>query len=223
MLAKNVMLDARMAIIYFISPLIVMSLLGLCIFFNCKTWKKIVMSAVILAGFLGLFFPAATLAGWTQVTRYEGNEAAQQYSSATSKNELMPDLSEIGETTNIEYYNAFDYFFIFSSETDYLICQYSQEEYDLQKARLDTAYTFQTKAIVDEYATCEPMAEINGYQFKMLSVDHYELYHPKKVVLIGYSDAAREIVYLNFFGTDLDYISSLKNFILNDCGWKYIR
>lgn len=129
----------------------------------------------------------------------------------------------MGETTNVEHYHVSSFAFIFSSETDYLICQYSQEEYETQKNRLNSVYTFQTETIKDRYSSCEPTAEIDGYQFKMLSIEQSEYGYPKNVYLIGYSDAAREIVYLEFYDIDLDYIRSLKEFIIDECGWKYIR
>ncbi len=136
---------------------------------------------------------------------------------------MMPELSELGNTTDIEHYNVFSAFYIFSTETDYLICRYTQEEYEIQKTRLDTAYTFQTETITDDYSNCEPMIEIDGYQFRMLSNEAYDLYFPKNIVLIGCSDEAREIVYLEFYDLDLDFVDSLKDFITDECGWKYIR
>ena len=93
-----------------------------------------------------------------------------------------------------------------------MICQYAQEEYAIQKARLDSAYTFQEETIT-----------IDGYQFKMLSVEKYNLSYPNNIILIGCSDATREIVYLEFYDFDLDIISSLEDFIIDECGWKYIR
>lgn len=223
MLVKDVVLNISLAIVYFLIPLIVAGLLGWCIFSNRKAWKKSVLSVVILALFLILFFFSSLLVGWTQVKRYEEKEAAQQYSLLKSESGLMPDLAELGNPAKIEYYNIFSFFFIFSNETDGLICSYTQEDYELQKARLDTAYIFQTETIMDDYSNCEPTIEIDGYQFRMLSVERYELYYPKNIFLIGYSDDAREIVYIEFYDSDLDYISSLKDFIMDECSWKYIR
>ena len=223
MLIKDVMLDLGIAITYLIFPLIVIALLGLCIFYNFKTWKKVVLSVVILVLFAMVFQFFCLIAGWTQVKSYEGDEAVQKYSSL--KSEMLPKLSEVGETTNTEYHNVFSFIYIFSYETNYLICQYEQEEYENQKNRLDSTYIFQTETITDYDSNCEPMVKIGDYQFKMLSVENYDLYYPKHVVLIGYSDNAREIVYLEFYDIDLDYIPSLKDFIIDEfgCGWKYIR
>lgn len=223
MLNNDVMLDYGFVIVYFLMPLLAIGLLGLCVFRNRKTWIKLVISVIILVIFSVLFFYSALIAGWMQVKSYEGSEAVQQYSSVQSESKIMPDLTQVGETTNVEHYQVYSFFFIFSSETDYLICQYSQEEYETQKNRLNSVYTFQTETIKDTNSSCEPTAEIDGYQFKMLSIEQFEYGYPKNVYLIGYSDAAREIVYLEFYDIDLDFIRSLKEFIIDECGWKYIR
>ena len=221
MLTKNIILDLGIVITYFVLPLIVIALLGLCIFYKFETWKKVILSVVILVLFAMVFQFFCLIAGWTQVNSYEGEEAVQKYSSL--KNEMLPNLSKVGETIKIEYHNVSSFIFIFSYETDYLICEYDQEEYEAQKKQLDSTYVFQTETITDHDSNCEPMAQIGDYQFRMLSTQNYELYYPKQVVLIGYSDNAREIVYLEFYDIDLDYIPSLKDFIIDECGWKYIR
>ena len=219
-LVKDVVLNVGVSVVYFLIPSLVAGLLAWCVFSNSKTWKKYVLSGIILVLFLITFFFSSISVGLKQLKRYEGNEAVQQYYSSVSERELMPDLSELGNPAKIEYYNLFSSFLIFSCETDGLICNYNQEDYVLQKARLDTAYKFQTEKTEDGFV---PMVEIDGYQFQMLSIDEYNLYYPMEVVLIGYSDDTNEIVYLRFFDIDLDYITSLYDFITEECGWKYIR
>ena len=214
LLFKDVMLNVGIAVVYFFIPLLTAGLLVWCIFSNGKTWKKYILCSVILVLFLIALFYSCLIVGWTQLKRYEGNEAVQQYSTSESESELMPELSELGNPEKIEYYNLFSAFLIFTYETDGLICTYTQEEYAIQKARLDTTYNFQTEKIA---------VEIDGYQFRMLSIDEYDLYYPMNIVLVGYSDDANEIVYIEFYDIDLDYITSLQDFIMNICGWKYIR
>ena len=70
---------------------------------------------------------------------------------------------------------------------------------------------------------CEPTAEINGYLFRALSIDEYELNYPKNMVLIATNADENEIVYMNFCDDDLDYIEVLDEFINDECGWKHIR
>lgn len=223
MLANDVMLTTGIAIVYFLAPLIAAGLLACCIFSNCITWKKSVLSGVILMLSLLVFLFSVTLVGWTQVKRYEEDDAVQQYSRLESESGLMPVFAQLGQPANVEYYRSFSYAFIFFWEADGLICSYTQEDYEIQKARLDTAYTFQTETITDDHSSYEPVVNIDGYQFRMLSCKEYGLFYPKNIVLIGCSDETNEIVYLEFYDSDLDYITSLEDFIRNECGWKYIR
>ena len=84
-------------------------------------------------------------------------------------------------------------------------------------------YVFQTETITENESNCEPSAQVDGFEFRILSIEEYDLYYPKQVILIGYSDDDYEIVYASYCDWDLDYISSLQNFIISECGWKYIR
>ncbi len=218
MLVNDVMLNVGIIFVYFLTPLIVAGLLACCIFSNCEIWKKSILSSVILLLFLIAFFFSFLLVGWTQIKRYEGHEAVQQYSLLES--ELMPDLTELDKPTHIEYYSLVSHLYVFFDETDGLICSYNHEDYAIQKAKLDTTYIFQTEKTEDNF---DPIVEIDGYQFRMLSSEEYDLNYPKSVIFVGCSDDTNEIVYLKFNNSDLDYITSLKDFILDACGWKYIR
>ena len=220
LLVKDVLLNVGIAVVYFLIPLLVAGLLAWCIFSDRKTWKKFVLSGVILVLFLITLFFSSLIVGWTQLKRYEEDEAVQQYSNSVSESKLMPEISELGNPEKIEYYNLFSAFVNFTCETDGLICTYTQDEYAIQKARLDTTYNFQTEKIADDILLT---VEIDGYQFRMLSIDEYDLYYPKDIVLVGYSDDANEIVYIEFHDIDLDYITSLEEFITDVCGWKYMR
>ena len=110
--------------------------------------------------------------------------------------------------------------------SDYLFCQYTPEEYALQKQQLDQTYRFREENITIDGYEFQPFVEMDGYHFRVLADDgEYDPYitYPKYMVLIGCSDEAHEIVYLSFFDTDLDYITSLPDFLNGECGWKHIR
>lgn len=107
---------------------------------------------------------------------------------------------------------------LFTCDVNALICAYDEDTYSQQKALLEEKYVFQTDAVKGE-AT----AEVDGYYFRMLSKNEYEMNYPKEVVLIATNDETNEIVYMSFYDDDLDYIDSLDEFILEDCGWQYIR
>ena len=105
LLVKDVLLNVGIAVVYFLIPLLVAGVLAWCIFSNSKIWKKYILSSLILVLFLITFFFSSPIVGWTQLKRYEGNEAVQQYSTSESESKLMPELSELGNPEKIEYYN----------------------------------------------------------------------------------------------------------------------
>lgn len=225
MLMKGTLFNFGFAIAYFLIPLFTAGLLAWCIFSGSKTLRKTITSGAILALFAVSFLCSFIFVGFVQAKRYEGTQAQIQYAAVKNENPLMPELSGIGQPAAIEYDNIVTAFFLFYAETDYLICRYTPDEYEMQKAALETDYAFQETVITGDFSNCDPSVEIDGYRFRLLSPDEYkgEIFYPKNLVLIGFSDAAREIVYAAFEDADLDYISSLEDFITNDCGWKYIR
>ena len=212
-----------LALTYFILPLIAIGFLGLCMFSRIQSVYKGFLSGVILACFVISFFFASWITRLEQVRHYEGTEVSQYYTAVSDENPQMPSLSKIGRPANIEYYNVFQTQYIFSWETDYLICHYTPEEYAVQKGTLDENYVFQTETITEYKSNCEPLVQMETYFFRMLSIEEYDLHYPKQVILIGYSDDTQEIVYASFYDFDIDYISSLQDFITDDCGWKHIR
>lgn len=224
LLTKHVVFTGGFAFVYIFMPLMAAGLLAWCIFSDGTILKKGMISGAILVLFAVLSFFLFVFVGLVQAEHYEGAEAEQLYADVKADNTLMPELSAIGQPAGVEYHRV-TFHHIFSSETDLLVCRYSSDEYAIQKAALDTDYAFQTEAITNRYDDCQPAVEIDGYRFRLLSTEEYEetIRYPKNVILIGYSDDAREIVYIAYENIDLDYISSLKDFVLDDCGWKYVR
>lgn len=100
-----------------------------------------------------------------------------------------------------------------------MVCKYSEDEYLQKKSSLDEKYVFE----IDDRTNKEQITEIDGYYFRMLSIAEYEMNYPKEVVLIATNDKTREIVYISYLDWDIDTISSLDEFILNNCGWEHIN
>ena len=223
MLIRGAVLTPTFSVAFFVIPLIAVGLLAWCIF--CRGEGKAILSALILLVYVLLSLVSVCVAEYVVVKHYDGMEAEQRYLAVKQENQLMPDLSGIGQPMEIEYHFVFCRFMIIACETDYLICRYSPEEYENQKARLEEAYVFQDEQITAWNSSCEPKTDIDGYEFQLLAFDAYQntLDFPKKAMMIGHSDDAREIVYVMYRDTDLDCISSLKEFIVDDCGWKHIR
>lgn len=224
-LTRGVQLDFGIALTFFVFPLLAGGILARLIFSDYVRWTKIVLSGLILIAFVFVSAVTFFLVGFTRVKRYEGAQAERNYAVAVGENTLMPKISELGSPEEIEYNKAVSSAAIFVSEADHLICRYTDEDYEVQKARLEEGYVFQNEPIYSDDALCQPEVTIDEYRFRMLSLEAYsqELYYPKEVMLVGYSEEAKEIAYIFFYDIDLDFISSLEEFIEDDCGWQYIR
>ena len=55
----------------------------------------------------------------------------------------------------------------------------------------------------------------------MLSLREYNLYYPKQIVFVGFSDKNNEIVFVFYDDIDIDYINrSFSDFLIEECGWE---
>lgn len=228
LLTTGVRIEYRFVITYVLIPCVCLGLLALCLFSGGRPWLKGIVSVLIMAVFAGMFC-LFWFSGFIRVKRYKGEEAVRRYTALQQEHRLLPELSQLTDAVDIEYFNAVDNN-LFASEANYLICSYAPEEYEAQKAELDTEYTFQTEPVTLRGDNCQPAAEIDGYVFRMLSVTAYSELgevlakgYPKRVILIGCSDQNKEILYMVFENDDLDSISSLEELLQDECGWKYIR
>ena len=226
---KGIKFDFLYLIPMILLPLIAAWRMERCVFGKEKTFLKIIHLISIALIFYVAFIISLAFVPFNQVRHFEGQEAEQQYISADALNFYMPQLSELGEYTELDYYSVNKSAMIFYWHVDHLICRYTRDHYENQKLLLDELYAFQTEPIGNSYddAVCEPAVSVDGYYFRMLSCEEYNdtkyYYFPKKIVLIGYSDDKNEIVYISYDDTDLDIITSLENFIIKNCGWEYIR
>lgn len=222
LVVKNGMiLTSSFIFTFFALPLIAILLFFIILVKVKKTWAKVVMCIVVLLASLFCFVGFCGFQKYEIVNHYENEEVQVHY--AENSNELMPRLSELSNPQKVDYYHYEGEGFIFLWQSDSLICKYSDEEYLEQKASLEEKYVFQTDVIKWDEHICEPTIEIDGYSFRMLSRNEYEMDYPKDVVFIATNDETREIVYVCYNDQDRDYIESVEEFILDECGWKHIR
>lgn len=225
-LAAHLCFNKAFAITYLIFPLTAVAVLAVCIFSGMRHEWKIGLSVLILLLFVILFLGGVLFGSYVRLERYYNKDVSQYYASVIEENELMPALEDIGQPVWTEYCDVFTSAFVFVSDADYLICRYDAGEYELQKQQIEEKYTFQTE-ILDSYGNpCEPSENIDGYQFRVLSTKgEYERYmkYPRYMGLIGYSDEEKEIIYLSYCNTDLDYLTSLSDFLHEECGWNHVR
>ncbi len=217
LLVRHTVVNISFALTFILVPALAWILLYFTVFSNKKTAVKTGLSVCILAISAVLFLGLISFGIFEEYICYKNEKAETAYSEI--ENRYMPKLSEVGNPISIEYHYFCLTQMIFASDTDTLICKYDEENYEKQKELLDERYVFQNSDGLKAWAP----TTIDGYEFRMLSKDEYDLYYPKNIIYIATNDETKEIVYMNYYDDDLDYIDSLAEFIENDCGWKYIR
>ena len=224
-LFHDAILNHAANILYYILSPLALCLLAHFFVFNRKGRVLYIGCIITTAVFctLSLFFDVC--AESVVVKNYDGPYSGSLYSAFAEDNPLLPDLQEVAEFSDPEYYKVSQEAYIFYWETTCFIFSYTPEQYEAQKAALDHHYIFQSEAIREGDYITEPIAELDGYVFRFLSPEEYDktLDYPKNIMLIGYSDQKREIIYMIYKAPDMDYIGDLSHFVLNSCGWKYMN
>ena len=209
---------------FLISPLVAALLLAVVLFSKWgRKWVKVLLSIGILILFVFFYLCNFMFGTFAYLDCYEQEQVQEPYTTVRESWECswMPDLTQVGEPLNISYYSYHAKGFIFLWDAEYLVCSYEPEEYERQKANLDHTYRFQTEPLHVYDGDCEPTAELDGYVFRFVDVEGY--FWTKQAPLIGYSDEAHEIMYVNYYDPDRDIYTSLKDLLIEDGGWKYIR
>lgn len=188
-------------------------------------WRGLLCAVVLLvavfADFWILFFG--------HFSRYEhvggGNVLVRYEADVRETHRLAPEVPDLGEPERTEYHRFNNRWFCFYSDCYTLICTYSPEEYTEQIEALEERFVFHTEPLDAGDGEHEPLFTLESYEFRFLKMgeEPYHLYFPHYMILVGTNDETREIVWSYFLDTDLDYISDPVEFLLEDCGWKYIR
>ena len=236
-LIMGMCINKAFLITFVLFPLATVALLALCIFSPLKRYHKGVLSVLLLILFVVLFLGGNLFGTYVSLNRYKNGDVAVHYAIVAQYDDQMPLLNEIGEPDYLEYCNVHTRYYFFFPEADYLICRYTPEEYTLQKNSLEEKYTFQTETMYSldydfEAHTysyvhpCNPAVILDGYHFRVLSTELGESHandYPWQMNLIAYSDEKCEIIYLSYHHTDIDYHTSLTDFLHDECGWKHVR
>ena len=223
----DIVMNSTFIITFLILPIITILGFALLLFSHKAIGIKIALTAAMLIAFVTLLFILIVFGKYEILSCYKNEEIPDVYVEIEKEFDPMPSLDEIGQPIKTEYYDYFSTMgYYFSCDTDTLICQYSDADYEKQKKLLDEAYVFQTQTITSRRDKCDSTVEIDGYVFRMLSTtDVYgkEIDYPKRLIFIATNDHTNEIVYMAFYESELDYIDSLTDVINKDCGWKHIR
>ena len=135
----------------------------------------------------------------------------------------LPSVEEMGEYGELKAKHQHTDYFIFQSDAYILKATYSKDVFDSQKDIIMDNYSFQETVIDYGKETIEKDASFtfDGFRFQMLSLKEYNLYYPKQIVFIGFSEKTNEIAFVFFNDIDLDCISdSFEEFLVEECGWE---
>ena len=227
LLLTDILWNISFIVSFLVLPAGMILLLALLMFSNKKRFLKVILTLLLTVAFIIVFLGATVFGKFEALSLYTDEELAEHYAKVENDFVPMPALSQIGQPTEVICY---DYFLslmgFFTCDADYLICRYDAAAYKEQLRLINNRYTFQEENIITNGHCCEPVAKIDGYTFRMLSVEgEYgaELQYPKRLVFIATNEEACEIIYLSFYDGDLDYIESTVNFIYEYCGWEHIR
>lgn len=227
LLLGNPVLNRTFLVGYFILPVSVILLLKLTIFSKLKVLPKVFISILLLFFLAVGFFFITTVGKMELVSRYQNEEAAQNYADIVSDYHGMPSLDDVGNPVALEYVDYFSQQMIyFDVDVKALKCTYDASEYAQEKASLEDRFFFQAEPVSAHEYTAEPTVLMDGYTFRMLSFGgEYDnaFEYPKYMMFIATNDTTNEIIYLYFVDADIDYIENLSDFILYDCGWRHIR
>ena len=226
MLSSDTLFNMAFLITYVAIPTISIALLALIIFSKAQVIAKILLAVFVLLAFVVSSLISRVSGTFEAMTYKSDNEIQDSYTDVCKAFDNMPELDELGNYTKAEHYDYFSSTFgIFTCDADTLIVSYDSEEYQKQKESLDNKYVFQEAEMTALEYSCMPSATINAYSFRTLSIDkeyESEIDYPKKLIFIATNDQDCSISYTAFYDDDLDYIESLEDFLLNDCGWKHI-
>lgn len=136
------------------------------------------------------------------------------YKDLCTELELLPELNELGDYSNVKFRKFHQNYVWFSSDSYTLKVIYDDENYELQKKQLDSNYMFQKDSFdnTDEQ-NIESSFSYKGYDFRFLSDDYLEFEFPKKLYLIGINDDENTIAYIYFNDNDLDCLDTTEQFM----------
>ena len=207
-------------------PVLTIALLYRAIRRNEYALDRIVFSILILAGAFILAIFLMTSGHFSIYDHAKGQDALDLYEKDIGHYDLMPEATDLGNPEQIEYHFFFNQIATFFDSDCYtLICSYSPDDYATMTAELEDRYTFHTEPLDAGETDLPPLYTLDGYEFRFLEMhtDTYHLMYPKTMILIGTNDETHEIVWSCYDDDDLDYIPDPEDFLLEDCGWKFIR
>lgn len=151
------------------------------------------------------------------------------YEKLAADDPVLPSLDELGEYMSVSSLYHHDGG-LFEWDAYDLVVKYPRDIYDDVKAEIEKKYTFEDEPLSYHYGfrskysnivktTFPPSCQLGGFDVRILDDKSYGISFPKEVYCIGCNDTAFTVIYTYFHDPDLDMISSLSDFLMDECGW----
>lgn len=120
-------------------------------------------------------------------------------------------LSYVCEYEDAYYQLHHENIAVFSSDASVLILNFSPENYQNEKDRIEKDYIFLNTPVADEsgdYLISENIFSIDDWNFRVCRSDGWTTFsYPDYFRMVGYNEAENKIAYLDFDDSDLDVIN----------------
>lgn len=129
---------------------------------------------------------------------------------------IMPKLETLGNITDTDFQYCKRVHFLYELTSYRLAVSYDEEDYEKEKALLDSRYTYYDSPIFDSHAPGHELAvdfAYRGYSFRTVRDESEStLYYPTKMFFVGTNDKAKKIIYIYYYDIDLDYVTDFATF-----------
>ena len=143
-------------------------------------------------------------------TKYETTDIGQ-YQKYLDKclfsEEYMPDIDDIGDYEGITI-TAKEELILFAVDSVALFVEYDDENYAKAVNYIENNYTFfdGTEGVNIE----DTIAEINGFQFRMVNLKLDSPYTTKKILCVGKNDEDKTVAYIFIYDAEINVFESMQ-------------
>ena len=194
---------------YFILPALTLAILPPIICQSEDRSDRVIFTTIVLAGFFIMTMIFRYEGRFPTYAAYSGEEGLSRYESYVGTYvDPLPELEDLGQPADVEFH----YFTnlsaaLWGSDCCTLICTYSPDDYAAMTENLES----------NASADWNPLCTLDGYTIRWNRFENYA------ILLTATNDETHEVLWACCKGDDLDCISDPERFLLEDCGWKFIR
>lgn len=149
----------------------------------------------------------------------------------------VPAFQELncGDPVQSEYHRCEDRDGIGSSEAEILLCRYAPDDYVQEKEALELRFAFIDEPLEGDYfywarhgapapVSFEPTVRIGDdvFRFAKTGFDSWEPFYMRCCLVIT-NNSTSEIGYLYYQNMDVDAVTDIQAFLLENCCWRFVR